>query len=122
MNASKFVQNARRPEEQTNYPYFILYYVNDLFPIVTFFSAVLFTSTQPDNFPRKLKKKVKLLIQIMLITFAAPRPIDPNVYGDWPWTSGGNTIGGSHNNGNSGWGYPHNNGYYGKRDTGKCIH
>ena len=122
MNASKFVQNARRPEEQTNYPYFILYYVNDLFPIVTFFSAVLFTSTQPDNFPRKLKKKVKLLIQIMLITFAAPRPNDPNVYGDWPWTNGGNTIGGSHNNGNSGWGYPHNNGYYGKGDIGKCIH
>ena len=83
---------------------------------------MLFTSTQPDNFPRKLKKKVKLLIQIMLITFAAPRLNDPNVYGDWPWTNGGNTIGGSHNNGNSGWGYPHNNGYYGKRDTGKCIH
>ena len=58
----------------------------------------------------------------MLITFAAPRPNDPNVYGDWPWTNGGNTIGGSHNNGNSGWGYPHNNGYYGKRDIGKCIH
>ena len=33
----------------------------------------------------------------MLITFAAPRPNDPNVYGDWPWTNGGNTIGGSHN-------------------------
>ena len=122
MNASKFVQNARRPDEQTNYPYFILYYVNDLFLVITFFSAVLFTSTQPDNFPRKFKKKVKLLIQIMLITFAAPRPNDPNVYGDWPWTNGGNTIGGSHNNGNSGWGYPHNNGYYGKRDIGKCIH
>ena len=73
-------------------------------------------------FQGNLKKKVKLLIQIMLITFAAPRPNDPNVYGDWPWTNGGNTIGGSHNNGNSGWGYPHNNGYYGKRDTGKCIH
>ena len=73
-------------------------------------------------FQGNLKKKVKLLIQIMLITFAAPRPNDPNVYGDWPWTNGGNTIGGSHNNGNSGWGYPHNNGYYGKRDIGKCIH
>ena len=48
----------------------------------------------------------------MLITFAAPHPNDPNVYGDWPWTNGGN----------SGWGYPHNNGYYGKRDIGKCIH
>ena len=35
----------------------------------------------------------------MLITFAAPRPNDPNVYGDWPWTNGGNTVGGSHNNG-----------------------
>ena len=91
------MQNARRPEELTNYPYFILYYVDDLFPVVTFFSAVLFTSTQPDNFPRKLKKKVKLLIQIMLITFAAPRPNDPNVYGDWPWTNGGNTVGCSHN-------------------------
>ena len=50
-------------------------------------------------FQGNLKKKVKLLIQIMLITFAAPHPNDPNVYGDWPWTNGGNTVGGSHNNG-----------------------
>ena len=28
------------------------------FPVVSLFSAVLFASTQPDNFPRKLKKKV----------------------------------------------------------------
>ena len=114
------MQNALRPKEQTNYPYFILYYLSDLFPVVTFFSAVLFTATQPDNFSRKFKKRLQLLIQIMLITSAAPRPNDPNVYGDW--TNGGNTIGGSHNNGNSGWGYPHNNGYNGKRDIDKCIH
>ena len=55
----------------------------------------------------------------MLITFAAPHLNDPNVYGDW--INGGDTIGGSHNNGNSGWGY-YNNGYYGKREIGKCIH
>ena len=112
MNASKFVQNARRPEEQTNYPYFILYYVNDLFPIVTFAMQCYLLQLNLIIFQGNLKKKVKLLIQIMLITFAAPRPNDPNVYGDWPWTNGGN----------SGWGYPHNNGYYGKRDIGKCIH
>ena len=62
MNASKFMQNARRPKEQTNYPYFILYYLSDLFPVVTFFSAVLFTATQPDNFSRKLKKKVTTIV------------------------------------------------------------
>ena len=100
MNASKFMQNALRPKEQTNYPYFILYYLSDLFPAVTFFSAVLFTTTQPDNFSRKFKKRLQLLIQIMLITSAAPHPNDPNVYGDW--TNGGNTMGGSHVNGNSG--------------------
>ena len=94
------MQNARRPKEQTNYPYFILYYLSDLFPVVTFFSAVLFTATQPDNFSRKFKKRLQLLIQIMLITSAAPDPNDPNVYGDW--TNGGNTMGGSHVNGNSG--------------------
>ena len=55
----------------------------------------------------------------MLITFAVPHLNNPSVYGDW--TSGGHTIGCSHNSGNSGWGC-HNNGYYGKRDIGKCIH
>ena len=55
----------------------------------------------------------------MLITFATPHLNDPNVYCDW--TNGGDTIGGSHNNGNSGWGY-YNNGYDGKREIGKCIY
>ena len=44
-----------------NQLYFILYYVSNLFVVVRFFIAVLFTSTQLDNFPRKLKK-LQLLI------------------------------------------------------------
>ena len=43
-------------------PYFILYYVSDLFAVVRFFSAVPFTSTQPHNVPRKFKKKLQPLI------------------------------------------------------------
>ena len=33
-------------------------------------------------FQENLKKKLQQLIQIILITFAAPHPNDPNVYGD----------------------------------------
>ena len=100
MNASKFMQNALRPKEQTNYPYFILYYLSDLFPIVTFFSAVLFTTTQPDNFSRKFKKKVTTIDSDNVNYFCSATSEWPNVYGDW--TNGGNTMGGSHVNGNSG--------------------
>ena len=45
----------------------------------------------PIIFQENLKKRLQLLIQIMLITSAAPHPNDPNVYGDW--TNGGNTMG-----------------------------